>query len=136
LTGSSPQTHFAQLLVEADYRMKLIGIGVEPPPVKMATYIDKASASDVSRSALQRWFFTPNYDCVRVAEDDLAMELVGQGVKLIGASELVAVTGQRAAAGGQSKASTLFCKAFTENYPQIAARSPVYGQLKNLIELA
>jgi Protein of unknown function (DUF1598) len=132
VTGVSPRTHFAQVMVEADYRMKLIGIGMEPPPVKMATYVDRASGNE----ALQRWYFTPNYDCVRVAEDDLAMELIGQGVKLIGASELVAATGQRAAAGGQSKASTLFCQAFTHNYPQIASRSPVYAQLRNLVDLA
>jgi hypothetical protein len=132
VTGISPRTHFAQVMVEADYRMKLIGIGIEPPPVKMATYIDRASSNE----SLQRWYFTPNYDCVRVADDDLAMELIGQGVKLIGASELVAATGARKATGGQSKASTVFCQAFTHNYPQIAARNPVYGQLKNLIDLA
>jgi hypothetical protein len=132
VTGISPQTHFARVLVEADYRMKLIGIGLEPPPVKMATYVDRASGNE----PLQRWYFTPNYDCVRVADDELAMELVGQGVKLIGASELVAADGRRASSGGQSKASTLFCQAFTSNYPQIALRSPVYGQLKNLIDLA
>jgi len=71
-----------------------------------------------------------------VAEDDMAMELVGQGVKLVGASEVVAATGVRVAGGGQSKASSLYCQAFTANYPQIALRSPVYGQLKNLIDLA
>lgn len=136
ITGVSPRTHFAQVLVEADYRMKLIGIGLEPPPVRMATYIDKASPAEGSRNALQRWFFVPNYDCVRVAEDDLAMELVGQGVKLIGEGELVAASGQRSSGTGQSKASALFCQAFTANYPQIAARSPVYAQLKNLIDLA
>src|SRR5438270_9541545 len=112
--------------------MKLIGIGIEPPPVRMKTYIDLASTNE----SLQRWFFTPNYDCVRVADDSLAMELVGQGVKLIGESELVAGNGQRAATGRQSKASTLFCKAFTDLYPRIAANNPVYGQLKNLIDLA
>ena len=136
ITGVSPRTHFAQVLVEADYRMKLIGIGIEPPPVKMATYVDRASSSDVSRNALQRWFFTPNYDCVRVADDDLAMEMVGQGVKLIAESELVAEGGTRVAASGTNKASSLFCQAFTHNYPQIAARNAVYGQLKNLIDLA
>lgn len=136
ITGISPRTHFAQVLVEADYRMKLIGIGIEPPPVKMATYVDRASASDVSRNAMQRWFFTPNYDCVRVADDDLAMELVGQGVKLVGESELVAEGGTRVAAGGTNRASSLFCQAFTHNYPQIAAKNAVYGQLKNLIDLA
>jgi hypothetical protein len=135
--GLSPRTHFAQVMVEADYRMKLIGIGLEPPPVKMATYIDRASPTEVSRNALQRWFFTPHYDCVRVAEDNLAMELVGQGVKLIGEAELVQGDGNRAAAGhAQNKASQAFCDAFTANYPQIALRNPVYGQLRNLIDVA
>ena len=35
INGVSPRTHFALTMVEADYRMKLIGIGLEPPPVKM-----------------------------------------------------------------------------------------------------
>src|SRR5690606_10415609 len=34
--GVPANTHMAQVMVEADYRMKLIGIGLEPPPVKMA----------------------------------------------------------------------------------------------------
>lgn len=134
--GISPQTHYAQVLVEADYRMKLIGIGIEQPAVKMVTYVGRASPSDVSRNALQRWFFTPNYDCVRVSDDLLAMELVGQGVKLIGENELVQADGSRAAAAGGNRASEAFCQSFTAQYPQIAARTPVYAQLRNLIDMA
>jgi hypothetical protein len=85
---------------------------------------------------MQRWFFTPNYDCVRVAEDNLAMQLEGQGVKLIGANELVQGDGSRAAAGGENPASKAFCASFTANYPQIAAKNAVYAQLKNLIDMA
>jgi hypothetical protein len=134
--GISPKTHFAQVMVEADYRMKLIGIGIEPPPVRMSTYISKASPTEVSRNAMQRWFFTPNYDCLRVAEDNLAMEMVGQGVQLVGENELVQADGTRAATGGKNRASEVFCHSFTENYPHIAAKAPVYGQLKNLIDMA
>jgi len=132
ITGVPPRTHFAQVLVEADYRMKLIGIGIEPPPVRMITYIDRAAAGE----SLQRWYFVPNYECVKTSEDELAMELVGQGVKLVGAGEVVAATGERSAAGHQSKASTVFCRAFTDNYAKIAVAAPVYGQLKNLIDLS
>ena len=32
--GVAPNTHFAQVLLECDYRMKLIGIGLEKPPVQ------------------------------------------------------------------------------------------------------
>ena len=136
IEGVSPQTHFAQVLVEADYRMKLIGIGIEQPPVKMATYVSKANPTDVSRNAMQRWYFTPHYDCVRVTDDKLAMELVGQGVKLIGANELVQADGSRANAAAGNKASDLYCEAFTNLYPQIAARNPVYAQLRNLIDMS
>ena len=136
IQGVSPRSHFAQVLVEADYRMKLIGIGIETPPVKMATYVSKANPSDISRNAMQRWFFTPDYDCVRVAEDSLAMEMVGQGVKLVGENELVQADGSRANAAAGNKASELYCQAFTSLYPQIAARNPVYAQLRNLIDMS
>lgn len=134
--GVSPETHFAQVMVEADYRMKLIGIGLEKPPIKLASYVDKASPTDVSRNALTRWFFTPNYDCVRVTEDNLAMELIGEGVKLIGENELVAADGTRAASGGGNRASELFCQGFTANYPKLSQKVAVYAQLRNLIDIA
>jgi hypothetical protein len=136
IQGIAPRSHFAQILVEADYRMKLIGIGIEAPPVRMATYVSKANPTEVSRNAMQRWFFTPNYDCVRVADDNHAMELVGQGVKLIGENELVQADGSRANAAVGNKASELYCEAFTNLYPQIAARNPVYAQLRNLIDMS
>ena len=41
--GVRPNTHFAQVLLECDYRMKLIGIGMEKPPVKIASYVDRAT---------------------------------------------------------------------------------------------
>jgi hypothetical protein len=85
---------------------------------------------------MQRWYFVPHYDCVRIAEDKLAMELVGQGVKLVGANELVQADGSRANAAAGNKASDLFCEAFTNLYPQIAARNPVYAQLRNLIDMS
>jgi hypothetical protein len=136
VNGVSPKTHFAQVMVEADYRMKLIGIGLEKPPVKLVSYVDRASASDVSRNALQRWFFTPDYQCVRVSEDNLAMELVGDGVKLVGENELISSGGQRQVGGGVNKASQAFVTGFTKIYPELANRSPVYADLRNLIDIA
>lgn len=133
--GVSPKTHFAQVLVEADYRMKLIGIGLELPPVRLKSYVARVSSAQVSRNALERWFFVPEYQCVRVSEDALAMQLVGDGVKLVGESEVVGKEGQRAVAGGNS-ASQAFVRAFTDVYPTLAERSPVYAQLRNCIDMA
>jgi hypothetical protein len=135
IDGISPRTRIAQVLVEADYRMKLIGIGLEAPPVKMASYVDRASPGDISRNALARWYFVPDYECVRVSNDYLAMELIGDGVKLVGENELVSASGQRRAAGGASRASQAFTIGFTKKYPLLAERSVVYADLRNLIDL-
>jgi hypothetical protein len=135
VNGVSPKTHFAQVIVEADYRMKLIGIGLETPPVKLISYVDRVRAGEVSRNALQRWFFVPDYQCVRVSSDNMAMELVGDGVKLVGENELVSSTGQRQVSGGFNKASQSFVTGFTKIYPELAERSPVYADLRNLIDI-
>ncbi len=83
VNGVSAKTHFAVVMVEADYRMKLIGIGLERPPVKLVSWVDRANAAQISRNALARWFFTPDYQCVRTSTDGTAMELVGDGVKVL-----------------------------------------------------
>ncbi len=135
VNGVSPKTHFAQVLVEADYRMKLIGIGLEQPPVRMTSFIDRVNPSQVARNALFRWYFVPDYHCVRTSEDGLAMELVGDGVKLVGEDEMVAEGGKRVVSGRSNMASQAFVTSFTQKYPTLAERSPVYAELRNLIDL-
>ena len=136
IEGVSPASHFAQVLVEADYRMKLIGIGLENPPVRITSYVSRANPKDVSRNALQRWYFVPDYDAVRVSQDQLAMELVGRGVKLIGEHEMISTTGGRSQSGLIDRASQLFVTSFTQKYQELARQVPVYAQLRNLIDLA
>jgi hypothetical protein len=134
--GISPKTHFAQVLVEADYRMKLIGIGLEQPPVRLTSYVERANPSQVASNAMQRWFFVPDYQCVRVSDDSLAMQLVGEGVRLVGENEVVSKDGSRGMAAKSNRASDAFVKAFTKIYPKLAQRAPIYAQLRNCIDLA
>jgi hypothetical protein len=134
--GVSPKTHFAQVMVEADYRMKLIGIGLETPPVRLTSYVERANPAQIARNALQRWYFVPEYQCVRVSDDALAMELVGEGVRLVGENEVVGKDGTRQVTSGGNRASDSFVRAFTKMYPKLAQRSPVYAQLRNCIDLA
>jgi hypothetical protein len=133
--GVSPRTRFAQVLVEADYRMKLIGIGLERPPVKIKTYIEKASPAMVARNAMQRWYFVPNYESVSVSDDRLAMELVGEGVKLVGEHEVIDRTGVRTQTQKSDRASQIFVRSFTQKYAELAEHVPVYGDLRNMIDM-
>ncbi|MDG1872345.1 MAG: DUF1598 domain-containing protein [Mariniblastus sp.] len=136
INGVSTKTNFARVLVEADYEMKMIGIGLKRPAVKITSFIEKAKPSSVAKSSLQRWFFQPNYDCVQVNEDETAMQLVGNGVKLVGEDESVTANGQRKRTGGVNRASMAYCNSFTKMYSKLAEQSPLWGELRNVIDMS
>ena len=134
ITGVSPKTHFAQVLVEADYNMKLIGIGLKQPPVNITSFIEAATLRSGNR--LQRWYFQPNYDSVSLSDDKYAMQLSGSGVKLVGEDETVSAQGQRNRTGGANKASRKFTTSFTKAYNDLAKVRPLFAELRNLIDLS
>ena len=136
VNGISAETHFAQVLVEADYRMKLIGIGLERPEVNIRSYVSRANPRDVARNAMLRWFFVPNYERLRVSDDEFAMELVGEGVKLSGVDEVVNTDGVRVEGRRTDRAAQAFVQEFTKKYPALAVAEPIYAQLRNLMDMA
>ena len=137
ITGVSSETHFARVLVEADYRMKLMGIGLEKIPARgMKSFAASANPKTVARNALFRWYFVPDYECVRMSPDKLAISLEGRGVKLVGADEMVTTDGVRKDAAQSDVASRKFTEGFTKNYEKIAEAAPVYAELRNLIDMS
>lgn len=133
--GVSNRTHFAQVLIEADYRMKRIGTGLEPAPIRMPTFL--SSLRGARHETLQRWWFVPEDESVRFSSERGVIELRGQGVRLLGEDQMISEAGDLAARAGRlSRASQQFTTAFTKRYPEIAAASPVYAQLRNMIDLS
>ena len=135
LGGISSNTHFAQVMVEADYRMKLIGLGLEQPPARLRSYLSLANFASIARNAMCRWWFVPDYQRIKVSEDGNAAEFVGTGVKLVGEDEVVARDGTRRQAGTQNRASRKFTSSFTQKYAEIARNAPIYGQLRNCVDM-
>ena len=135
IKGIPESTHFARVLVEADYRMKLIGIGLERLPVNVKSYVARANPNVVAANAMERWYFQPRYDGIAVSDDGLAMKIKERGVELVGAHERVANGGRRVA-GRANKASQAFCQDFTENYDLIASRVRIYAELRQLVDVA
>jgi len=136
IQGVPVESHFGQVLVEADYRMKKIGLGLEDPGVDIPSWAEKVKPNSVAKNALLRWYFEPDYQRISVSEDNFAMQMVGQGIKLLGADERVSQDGTRSAVRRGDRASKNFTRNFTEKYEQLAARSPVFGQLRNLMDMA
>ncbi|MFN9437999.1 MAG: DUF1598 domain-containing protein [Planctomycetota bacterium] len=136
IRGVPSDTHFAQVLVEADYRMKLIGIGLEDPVIQLKSWIQRSSGSG-STESLQRWFFEADYSKVATNEEGTALHLQGQGVKLSGEREFVSKNGQRTRSGSQGDtASRGFTQEFTQKFENLGEVIPVFGELRNLFDMA
>ena len=67
---------------------------------------------------------------------NLALEIVGQGVQLLGEDMAIGPNGKLLNPGARvGQASRLFTQSFTKKYPEIAGASPVYAQMRNCIDM-
>lgn len=131
--GVSRTTNLARVMIEADYRMKLIAVGLEPPPIRMTTFVGALKGAPRD---MQAWWLTPEYKCVKQANDGLSMQLIGRGVALNTENILFGPRAQVLQTKLKpSRAARAYANSFTELYEQISQRRPVFAQLRNAIDL-
>src|SRR5436190_8222956 len=80
LSGVPVESHFAELLLEADVRMKRVSVGLDAMPVK--GFHSHLSMVGPAANSVERWWFTPLYDAFTRSADGLAFEISGQRVQL------------------------------------------------------
>ena len=137
--GIDPGTRVAQVLVEADYRMKLVGMGLEEGTVGVESYLDSIHlAKDQAPPPMDvlRWWFTMNYKSLFTTEDRDGFELRGQGVQVQCENELLDDKGTRIHTGQASDLNQAFAQSFTEYFTVLARKYPVYADLQNVFDLA
>ena len=137
--GIDPHSRVASAIVEADYRMKLVGIGLEEGTIDVPSYLDMikpASAKGGRPIDVMRWWFTVNYDAVATNADRDVFELRGQGVKVLSESELLTATGQQVHTGASDPLNAQFAHNFTKHFEALARKYPVYADLQNIFDLA
>jgi hypothetical protein len=83
-----------------------------------------------------RWWFALKYDALPRSEAGDAFELVGQGVRVLSENELLAERGQRVHTGTSDSLNRQFAEAFTAHFAELAKKYPVYGELRNIFDLA
>jgi hypothetical protein len=137
--GIDPRTRAGRLLVEADYRMKLVGLGLEESVPGVPNYLASipADKGDIPPTLdLIRWWFTLNYDAIRANASHDAFELRGQAVQVQSENEFLNAQGQRVATGESEPLNRLFAENFTKHFPELAKKYPVYADLQNIFDLA
>ncbi|MBW8883609.1 MAG: DUF1598 domain-containing protein, partial [Planctomycetia bacterium] len=137
--GIDRRTHAGRVLVEADYRMKLVGIGLEEGVAGVSSYLSSIVLGKDGKPPpmnVLRWWFTLNYDSLSATERRDAFELRGPGVKVLSENEFLNERGERVHTGDSDIPTRQFAESFTKHFDKLATKYPVYAELRNVFDLA
>ncbi|MEX2186882.1 MAG: DUF1598 domain-containing protein [Pirellulales bacterium] len=137
--GIDPKSRVAQVLVEADFRMKLVGLGLEEGVLGVPSYLSSVRVGTDGRLPpldVLRWWFTLDYDAIEATADRSAFAIKGRGVRLLSENQFLEATGKRQTTGESSPANGEFAHNFTEHFGELATKYPVYAELQNLCDAA
>jgi hypothetical protein len=135
--GVPATSHFAQVLVAADFRMKCLGMNLQPPPqgVKLPSYLQMVP-SNSSIVGTPRWWMEPKYDPLLRDKDGLAWQLSGASVQTLTAEEYDNASGQRQTINKVNPLAKKWAENMTNQFAALALAEPVFGELRNCMELA
>lgn len=137
--GLDARGRAARVMVEADYRMKLVGMGLEEGVPGVVSYLDSIQVPPGQApppTGVLRWWFTLDYDAVLAAADRRAFEIRGQGVKVLSENELLTAQGKRVHTGQSEALNRQFARGFTRHFAALCQKYPVYAELRNIFDLA
>lgn len=138
LTGVSKDSHFAQVLVAADYRMKRIAMHLEPSPVdEIPSFLELAKKRRGAVSDLMpRWWLACDYEPLARSEDGLTWQIRGSRVKAMTEDQIIHADGSVEQTGKTNPVAEEWATTMTENYEQLSLVEPVFGQLQNVMDLS
>jgi hypothetical protein len=136
--GVPDASHFARVLVAADYRMKRLAMGFEAAPIKgLPSFLQLSKAGGKGmRNMLPRWWLEPDYDSVLADENGQAWQIRGAHVRAVTEEDVLTQTGARQHTGKANAVAKKWADNMTRHYDDLAAKEPVFGQLRNCIDLA
>jgi hypothetical protein len=135
--GIPQDSRVASVIVEADYQMKLIGIGEREGAAGMKSYFDLLSRAERKGSAMDalRWWMTVGHDSIQVSPDRHSFEFSGKEIQCQSENQLVAADGSRQATGKADNANMEFARLFTEHLPELSSQDVVFADLQNVFDL-
>lgn len=138
LTGVPENSHYARVLVAADYKMKCIGMALMPSQVEgIPSYLGllKAKRANPSTGSMPRWWMACNYEPLAKSADGLTWKLRGQGVKTMSEDEIIE-DGKIKGARKAGKFAQEWADRMTEKYNELAVKDPIFGDLRNIMDMS
>lgn len=138
LSGIPTDSHYARVLLAADYQMKRIAMALEPAPVQgLPSYLEMSRNQKQSGNQNPRWWMACNYDALKHDETRLAWKLSGQGVKTLTDQDVMSEAGGQVAGGGKRNVmAEKWADLMTEKFNELAVAQSVFGDLRNIMDLS
>jgi hypothetical protein len=138
VNGVPATSHFARVMVAADYRMKQMGMGLQRAPIAgMASFLQMAKASGSGLSnTMPRWWMEPDYQPLASDADGLTWEIRGSRVKTLSENDFYQADGSRQETGRSDPVSQKWAQNMTQRYQELALAEPVFGQLQSCMDMA
>jgi hypothetical protein len=139
LTGVSPESHFAQVLVAADWQMKRLGMGLAASPVDgLTSYLEllKDKPGAMPRNAMPHWWIAYGEQPVERDAEGLGWRISRPGIQVCTAAGRLQADGRIAAQIESDSLAKQWADAMTAQYDQQAIVEPVFGQLRGCMDLA
>lgn len=138
VTGVPPTSHFAQVLVAADYRMKRLAMNLDSAPVRgLPSYLDMIRMGHQGMSNMTpRWWLVPAFEPVVRDPDGLSWNLRINSVKAMTEETFFAADGSRHQTGQTSAVAQKWADNMTAKYAELSVADPIFGRLRNCMELA
>ena len=138
ITGVPADSRVARVLVEADYKMKLIGIGQLDAGKDVPGIFKLMTADERKDSSLDalRWWLSMKYSQVLHSTAGDAFQLVGSAVLCQSENEFVNTRGERVATGQAAGSNRTFAQNFTDHYASLSRQDRVFSDLQNIFDLA
>ena len=136
--GVADTSHFARVMVAADYRMKRVSMGLEPAPIRgLPSFVQMMRASGRGmKNMLPRWWLAPDYQPLLRDAEGLSWELPSAAVKAMAENDFFDAAGIAHRTGKADAVSQQWADNLTGRYDELAMADPIFGQLRNCMDLA
>jgi len=136
--GIPANSRVGTVMVDADYRLKLIGIDKMNNVASIPSYFDvlplAMQKNPQSTNAL-RWWLTMQYGSLLHSEDRNVFQILDSSVRCRSENEMIDALGNRNHTGQSDPANRLFADAFTAKYDELAKEDKSFADLRNIFDL-
>jgi uncharacterized protein DUF1598 len=137
LTGVSPESHFAQVLVAADWQMKRIGMGLVPSRIDgLKSYLEMLNDGSNAKVQTPRWWIAYGDQPVERDSDGLGWRISRPGIQVCTASGRLERDGRISTQSESDPMAKRWADSMTKQYDELAIVEPVFGQLRGCMDLA